>query len=51
MKYGVSTFLTGEFLGLSRLEVLNDRHDGWNILAGAVVGIGSSYFIYYTLHG
>ncbi|HDZ06414.1 phosphatase PAP2 family protein, partial [Maribacter sp.] len=42
-KYGVPAYLVAGYVGFSRLEGLNDRHDGWDILAGAVVGIGSTY--------
>lgn len=42
-KYGVPAYLVAGFVGYSRLEGLNDRHDGWDILAGAAVGIGSTY--------
>ena len=42
-KYGVQAYLVAGFVGYSRLEGLNDRHDGWDILAGAAVGIGSTY--------
>jgi hypothetical protein len=35
--------LVAGFVGYSRLEGVNDRHDGWDILAGAAVGIGSTY--------
>jgi membrane-associated phospholipid phosphatase len=41
--YGVPSYVLAGFVGYSRLEGLNDRHDGWDVLAGAVVGIGSSY--------
>ncbi|WP_339656750.1 phosphatase PAP2 family protein [uncultured Maribacter sp.] len=42
-KYGVPAYLVAGFVGYSRLEGVNDRHDGWDILAGAAVGIGSTY--------
>lgn len=42
-KFGVPAYLVAAYVGYSRLEGLNDRHDGWDILAGAVLGIGSSY--------
>lgn len=42
-KYGVPAYLVAGFVGYSRLEGINDRHDGWDVLAGAAVGIGSTY--------
>ncbi|WP_149276341.1 phosphatase PAP2 family protein [Pareuzebyella sediminis] len=42
-KYGVPAYLVAGFVGYSRLEGINDRHDGWDILSGALVGIGSTY--------
>jgi len=42
-KYGVPAYAVAGFVAYSRLEGLNDRHDGWDILAGAAVGIGSTY--------
>ena len=42
-KYGVPAYLVAGFVGYSRLEGVNDRHDGWDILGGAAVGIGSTY--------
>lgn len=42
-KYGVPAYLVAGYVGYSRLEGLNDRHDGWDILAGALVGFGSTY--------
>ncbi|WP_282055752.1 phosphatase PAP2 family protein [Maribacter luteus] len=41
--YGVPAYLAAAFVGYSRLEGINDRHDGWDILGGAAVGIGSTY--------
>lgn len=42
-KYGIPAYAVAAYVGYSRLEGLNDRHDGWDILAGAAVGIGSTY--------
>ena len=42
-KYGAPAYLLASYVGYSRIEGLNDRHDGWDVLAGALVGIGSSY--------
>ena len=41
--YGVPAYIVAGFVGYSRLEGVNDRHDGWDILGGAIVGIGSTY--------
>lgn len=42
-KYGLPAYAVSCYVAYSRLEGYNDRHDGWDILAGAVVGIGSTY--------
>ena len=42
-KYGIPAYLIAGYVGYSRLEGLNDRHDGWDTLAGIIVGIGSTY--------
>lgn len=42
-KFGIPAYLVAGYVGYSRIEGLNDRHDGWDVLAGAVVGIGSTY--------
>lgn len=42
-KYGVPAYLVAGYVGFSRLEGVNDRHDGWDVLAGALVGVGSTY--------
>ncbi|MBK5214404.1 MAG: phosphatase PAP2 family protein [Flavobacteriaceae bacterium] len=40
-KYGVPAYLVAGFVGYSRIGA--ERHDTWDVLAGAVVGIGSTY--------
>ncbi len=40
-KYGVPAYTLAAFTGYCRIEA--QKHDGWDVLAGAVVGIGSSY--------
>lgn len=40
-KYSVPVYLVAGFTAFSRINA--ERHDGWDILAGAVVGIGSTY--------
>lgn len=41
--YGVPAYLVAGFVAYSRLEGINTRHDGWDVLGGIIVGIGSSY--------
>lgn len=42
-KYGIPAYIVSGFVTYSRLDGYNDRHDGWDVLAGAVVGVGSTY--------
>lgn len=42
-KYGIPAYLLSGFVAYSRLEGLNDRHDGWDVLGGIIVGVGSTY--------
>lgn len=42
-KYGVPAYAVAGIVAYSRIEGYNDRHDGWDVLAGAIVGIGSTY--------
>lgn len=42
-KYGIPAYIVSGFVTYSRLDGYHDRHDGWDVLAGAVVGIGSTY--------
>tara|TARA_R110000868_G_scaffold153120_1_gene378444 strand:- start:1298 stop:1861 length:564 start_codon:yes stop_codon:yes gene_type:complete len=42
-EYGIPAYAVAGFVAYSRLEGLNDRHDGWDVLAGIVVGVGSTY--------
>ena len=42
-EYGIPAYAVAGLVAYSRLEGINDRHDGWDVLAGAVVGIGSTY--------
>lgn len=41
-KYSIPAYVLASFTAYSRLNA--DRHDGWDVLAGAAVGIGSSFF-------
>ena len=40
-KFGVPAYVLAVFTGYSRLNA--QKHDGWDVLAGAVIGIGSAY--------
>lgn len=40
-KYGVPAYVLAGFTGYSRINA--QKHDGWDVLAGAAVGIGSAY--------
>lgn len=40
-KYSVPAYLAAGFTAFSRIDA--QKHDGWDILAGAAVGIGSTY--------
>lgn len=39
--YGIPAYLLAGFTGYSRINAT--RHDGWDVLAGIVVGVGSTY--------
>lgn len=41
-KYSIPAYVVAGYTGYTRWNA--DRHDGWDILAGAVVGIGSTWF-------
>ena len=40
-KYGIPAYVLAGFTGYSRISA--QKHDGWDVLAGAVVGVGSAY--------
>lgn len=40
-KYSIPAYLLAGYTGFSRIHAT--RHDGWDVLAGAVVGIGSTW--------
>ncbi|MEO6347879.1 MAG: phosphatase PAP2 family protein [Aquaticitalea sp.] len=42
-KYGIPAYALAGFVAYSRIDGANDRHDGWDILAGAIIGVGSTY--------
>ena len=39
--YGLPAYLLAGYTGFSRINA--KKHDGWDVLAGAVVGVGSAY--------
>jgi membrane-associated phospholipid phosphatase len=41
--YGAPAYALAGFVAYSRLEGYNDRHDGWDVLGGIVIGVGSTY--------
>ena len=42
-KYGKWAYLGATIVGVSRMEGPDGWHDHWDVLAGAIVGIGSTY--------
>lgn len=40
-KYGIPAYALAGFTGYSRINA--QVHEGWNVLAGAAIGIGSAY--------
>jgi len=40
-KVGVPAYLLAGFTGWSRIHA--KKHDGWDVLAGAIIGVGSAY--------
>ncbi|WP_273568223.1 phosphatase PAP2 family protein [Maribacter halichondriae] len=42
-KYGAPAYVLATLVGISRTEAPDGYHDGWDVLAGAAVGIGSTY--------
>lgn len=40
-KYGVPSYILASFVGYSRIQA--QKHDGWDVLAGATIGIGTNY--------
>ncbi|RAR75494.1 phosphatase PAP2 family protein [Flavobacterium aciduliphilum] len=40
-KYGIPSYILASFVGYSRIQA--KKHDGWDVLAGATIGIGTSY--------
>ena len=42
-EYGIPAYALATFVAYSRVEGLNDRHDVFDVLGGALIGVGSSY--------
>lgn len=42
-KYGGAAYFLATLVGVSRMEGPDGWHDGWDVVAGAVIGIGSTY--------
>jgi len=42
-EYGIPAYAIAGLVAYSRIEGVNDRHDGWDVLGGIIVGIGSTY--------
>ena len=40
-KYSIPAYLAAGYTAFSRIDA--NKHDGWDILAGTIIGIGSSY--------
>lgn len=40
-KYGIPSYLLASYVGYTRIQA--KKHDGWDVLGGAVIGIGTSY--------
>jgi len=41
LKYGIPSYLLASYVGWSRIHA--NKHDKWDILGGAILGIGSAY--------
>ena len=41
LKVGIPTYLLASYVGWTRVE--SNYHDKWDVLGGAIVGIGSAY--------
>ena len=41
LKVGVPSYLLASYVGWTRIE--SNHHDSWDVLGGAIVGIGSAY--------
>ncbi len=41
--YGIPAYVLASIVGISRIEAPDGYHDKWDVLAGAAIGIGSTY--------
>ncbi|MEQ9300935.1 MAG: phosphatase PAP2 family protein [Cyclobacteriaceae bacterium] len=41
--YGIPAYVLASIVGISRMEAPDGYHDKWDVLAGAAIGIGSTY--------
>lgn len=41
--YGIPAYVVAGFVAYSRLEGINTRHDGWDVLGGIITGVASTY--------
>lgn len=41
LKYGLPAYILAGYTGYTRIQA--DKHDGYDVLAGALIGIGSTY--------
>lgn len=41
--YGIPAYAVSGFVAYSRVKGIHRRHDGWDVLGGVIVGIGSTY--------
>ncbi len=42
-KYGIPAYLVSGYVAYSRIEGIHERHDGWDVLGGIVLAVGSTY--------
>ena len=42
-EYGIPAYAVAGLVAYTRIEGINDRHDGWDVLGGVLVGVGSTY--------
>lgn len=45
LEWGIPAYLVAGYVGFSRVEGLNDRHDWIDVLGGAALGISSSFLL------
>jgi membrane-associated phospholipid phosphatase len=42
-QYGIPAYLAASYVGWSRVD--SDQHDSWDVIGGAVLGVGCSYLL------